>query len=103
MLSEFFDNATYGPDVIAEDDRTTILSSGRRSHFKWDHEKNHRHFTHPDSALPSLILYQVSGYFSVFLPRVEMVYNDRVNFDFSSTFSLKLDLTVISDDESDAG
>ena len=31
-LSGFFDDAANGPDATAEDDGTTILSSGKRSH-----------------------------------------------------------------------
>ena len=102
VLSELFDDAADGPDTIVEDDGTTILSSGRRSNFKWEHGKNHHHFTHPDSTLLAISLYQGPGYFSAFFSRIESVYNDRVNFSFSSAFYLKPDTPFISDDESDA-
>ena len=101
VLLELFDDAEDGPDTIVEDDGTTIMSSGRRSNFKWDHVNNHHHFTNTDRTLPALSLYQCTGYFSAFCSRIESVYNDRVNFAFPSAFSLKPDLPVISDDEYD--
>ena len=98
-LSEFFDDGATGPDATAEDNSTTILSSGKRSHFFGDHGRHNHHFTHPDSTLPSLSLFQGTGYFSAFCSRVESVYSDRIHFAFSSAYSLKPSPNVVSDDE----
>ena len=35
VLEKYFNNTAEGPDAVAEDDGSTILSSGCRSHFKW--------------------------------------------------------------------
>ena len=64
VLSEFFNEAATGHDAVAENNGTTIISSGPLSYFSWDHGKHHHHYTHPDSTLPDLYLYQGSGYFS---------------------------------------
>ena len=52
VLEKYFNDTAEGPDAVAEDAGSTILSSGCRSHFKWDHGKHIRHFNHPDSQLP---------------------------------------------------
>ena len=102
MLSDFFNDVSTGHDAVAEDDSTTILSSGRCLNFSWDHGKHHRCFTNPDSKLPELCLYQGTGYFSAFCSRIEIVYKNNMNFDFSLYFSLKPNPQVVSDDESDS-
>jgi hypothetical protein len=85
-------NCSAGDDVDA--DGTTIKSSGCRSKFVWNHGRNVRNFTHGESALPELVLYQGHGYFSAFC---------TVAFTFSSAFSISPDRTedpaVVSDDE----
>ena len=102
MLSQFFNDAATGHDAVAEDDGTTILSNGRRSHFSCSHCKHHRHFTHPDSTLPDLCIYQETRYFSAFCSQIECVYNDKVDFAFSSALSMNPNPQVVSDDESDS-
>ena len=52
VLSEFFDDAEDGQYTILEYDVIMILSSWRCYHFKWNHVKNHRHFTHTNITLP---------------------------------------------------
>ena len=56
VLEKYFNDAAEGPDTVAEDDWSTILSSVCRYHLKWDHVKHSRHFNHPDSQLPELCL-----------------------------------------------
>jgi hypothetical protein len=43
---------------------------------------------HGDSALPEILLYQGSRYFSAFCLRVIQQYNDMIAFAFSSAFSI---------------
>ena len=100
VLEKYFNNAEEGPDAVAEDDGSTILSSGCRSHFKWDHGKHSLHFNHPDSQLPELCLYQGTGYFSAFCSRLQSAYDNNVHFAFSSVYSLDPASAVLSDDES---
>ena len=78
----------------------------------WDHEKHTRNFTHGESTLPELILYQGHGYYKAFCTRVRKSYDDAVAFAFSSAFSVSPDniqnkAAVISDgketDDEDAG
>ena len=57
VLEKYFNDAEEGPDAVAKDDGSTILSSGRSYHFKWDHGKHGLHFNHPDSQIPELCLY----------------------------------------------
>ena len=49
VLSAHFNDGVSALDAVAEDDRSTIFSSGRISHFKWDNGKQHCHFTHHES------------------------------------------------------
>ena len=64
-----------------------------------------RNFTHGESTLPKLVLYQGNGYYSAFCTRVQQQYNDAVAFAFSSAFSILPDGTddpaLVSDDEDD--
>ena len=57
VLEKYFNDVAEGPDAVAEDDESTIFSSGRHSHLKWYHGKHSLHFNHPDSQLPELCLY----------------------------------------------
>ena len=98
VLEKYFNDAAKGPDSVAEDDGSTILSSGCCSHFKWDHHS--RHFKHPDSQLPELCLYQGTGYFSAFSSRLQSTYNDNVHFDFSSAYSLDPASAVVYNNDS---
>ena len=102
MLSEFFNESTTGHDAVAEDYGITNISISRRHHFSWDHGKHHCHFTHPDSTLPELCLYQGTGYFPAFCSWIESVYKNKVNFAFLSDFSLKTNSQVVSDEEYDS-
>ena len=58
-------------------------------------------FTHGESTLPELVLYQGHGYFSAFCTRVRQRYDFAVTFTFSSAFSISPDSTedpaVVSD------
>jgi len=62
-----------------------------------------RNFTHGESTLPELVLYQGNGYYSAFCTRVQQRSNDAVAFTFSSAFSISPDSTddpaLVSDDE----
>ena len=51
------------------------------------------------STLAELCLYQGTGYFPALCSRIESFYNDKVNFAFSSAFSLKPNPQVVSNDE----
>jgi len=103
FLAAYFNdtNCSAGDDVDA--DGTTIKFSGCRSKFVRDHGRNVRNFTHGESALPELVLYQGHGYFSAFCTRVQKRYDDAVTFTFSSAFSISPDSTedpaVVSDTE----
>ena len=66
VLENYFNDASEGPGAVAEDDGSTILSSGCCSHFKWDHGKHSLHFNHPEIQIPELCLYQGTGYFQRF-------------------------------------
>ena len=64
-----------------------------------------RNFTHGESTLPELVLYQGNGYYSAFCTRVQQQYNNAIAFTFSSDFSISPDSTddpaLVSDDEDD--
>ncbi len=93
FLATYFNytNCSAGDDVDA--DGTTIKSSGCRSKFVWDNGRNVRNFTHGESMLPELVLYQGHGYFSAFCKRVQQRYDDAFAFAFSSAFSILPDST----------
>ena len=84
VLEKYFNEAAEGLDAVVEYDGNTILSSGCRSHFKWDHGKHSRHFNHPDSQLPELCLYQGTGYFQPF----SRDYKVHATTNFTSLFRL---------------
>jgi hypothetical protein len=94
-------NCPAGDDVDADD--TTIKSSGCCSKFVWDHGRFVRNFTHGESRIPELVLYQGTGYYSAFCTRVKQRYDDAVAFAFSSAFSISPDNTddpvLVSDTE----
>ena len=48
--------------------------------------KHTRNFTHGDSTLPEIMLYQGHGYFDAFCTRLQCCYQDGVVFAFSSAF-----------------
>ena len=109
FLAAYFNdtNCSAGDDVDA--DGTTIKSSGCRSKFVWDHGRHVWNFTHGESTLPELVLYQGNGYYSAFCTRVQQRYNDAVAFTFSSgpAFSISPDHStddpaLVSDDEDDS-
>jgi hypothetical protein len=80
-----------GDDVDA--DGTTIKSSGCCFKFVWDHGRHVQNFTHGESTLPELVLYQGTGYYSAFCTHMQQRYNNAVAFAFSSAFSISLDST----------
>jgi hypothetical protein len=63
FLVNFFGDQAMGQDAFVDDDGTQIASRSCCSHFIWDHGKNKRHFNHPNSKLPKLLLYSGTGYF----------------------------------------
>ncbi len=105
FLAAYFNdtNCSAGDDVDANG--TTIKSSSCRSKFIWDHGRHVQNFTHGESTLPKLVLYQMNGYYSAFCTQVQQRYNDAVAFAFSSAFSISPDSTddpaLVSDDEDD--
>ncbi len=68
--------------------------------------KHTRNFTHGDSTLPEIMLYQGHGYFNAFCTRLQRCYQDGVVFAFSSAFLVSPshvnDTAIVSDgDDSD--
>ena len=51
VLSALFNDAKSASDAVVEDKGSTIISSGRRSYFKWYNGKHNCRFTHPDSQI----------------------------------------------------
>ena len=102
-LAEFFNDRNSLPGDDVDSDGTTVKSSGCRSRLVWDHGRHTRTFTHGDSALPELLLYQGSGYFAAFCSRLKRHYDDKVAFAFSSAFSISPhqadDAALVSDDD----
>jgi hypothetical protein len=47
-----------------------------------------RNFTHGDSTLPKILLYQGNGYFKSFTTRLQQCHNHGIAFAFSSAFSI---------------
>ena len=68
VISAHFNDVASALDAVIEDDGSTILSSGCRSHLKWDNGKHHRYFNHPDIQLR---LYQGTNYFSYFCSLIQ--------------------------------
>ncbi|KAL7528961.1 hypothetical protein ACHAXR_004541, partial [Thalassiosira sp. AJA248-18] len=101
FLQKFFDDFAAPNDVFFEEG-TIIMSAGRRSRLVWDHGKHVRHFTHGNSDLPELELYQGTSYFHSFCTRLGNFYQDHVNFAFLSAYSICPDPAVVSDTESDS-
>jgi hypothetical protein len=87
-LADFFKDKDYLPGDDVDSDGTTVKSSGCCSRLMWDHSKHTRNFTHGDSTLPEIMLYQGHGYFDAFCTRLRRCYNDGIEFAFSSTFSI---------------
>jgi hypothetical protein len=87
-LADFFKDKDYLPGDDVDSDGTTVKSSGCRSRLTWDHGKHTRNFTHGDSTLPEIMLYQGHGYFNAFCTRLRRCYHDSVEFAFSSAFSI---------------
>jgi len=85
-LADFFKDRDYlqGDDV--DSGGTTVKSSGCCSCLTWDHGKHTCNFTHGDSTLPEIMLYQGHGYFNAFCTRLWRCYQDGVVFAFSSVF-----------------
>jgi hypothetical protein len=85
-LAEYFNDRNSLPGEDVDSDGTTVKSSGCCSRLVWDHGQHMRNFTHGDSALPEILLYQGNGYFSAFCLRVRWQYDNKIAFTFSSTF-----------------
>ena len=71
-----------------DDDGTTIKSGATKSHLVWDHGKHERHFMHGASYMPELHLYVGHGYFNAFCTRIRKSLGEKVNFAFSSAYSI---------------
>jgi hypothetical protein len=65
-LAKFFQDKDYIPGDDVDSDGTTVKSSGYCSRLTWDHSQHTRNFTHGDSTLPEIMLYQGKGYFHAF-------------------------------------
>ena len=91
------------PNDDVDSDGTRITSSGTCSKLVWDHGQHERNFTHPDSSLPELMLYQGNGYFTAFCTRMRRCYNDAVSYafllDFTISPTITWDSALVSDDE----
>jgi hypothetical protein len=103
FLEAHFGNGGGAPDDDVNSDGTRITSSGNRSKLVWDNGRNERNFTHLDSSLPELVLYQGNSYFMAFFTRMSRCYNDAVSYAFSLAFTISptitLDTALVSDDE----
>ena len=103
FLAAYFDDGGGAPDDDVDSDGTRITSSGTCSKLVWDHGQHEHNFTHPDSSLPELMLYQGNGYFTTFCTRMCCCYNDAVSYAFLSAFTISLTITLdsalVSDDE----
>ena len=66
FLAAYFGDGGEAPNDDVDSDRTRITSSGTRLKLVWDNGRNERNFTHPDSSLPDLVLYQGNVYFMAF-------------------------------------
>ena len=65
-LADFFHDKGYLPGDDVDSAGTTVKSSGCHSCLTWDHGKHTSNFTHGDSTLPEIMLYQGHGYFNAF-------------------------------------
>ena len=102
FLATYFNDTSCSAGNDVDADGTTIKSSCCCSKFVWDHGRNVWNFTHGESTLPELVLYQGHGYYSTFcVSYVRQRYDDAVTFAFSSAFSISPDSTdnpaVVSD------
>ncbi len=70
-LANFFNNKNYIPGDDVDSDGITVKSNGCRSCLTWDHGQHMRNFTHGDSTLPEIMLYQGNGYFNAFCTRLQ--------------------------------
>ncbi len=61
-LANFFSDKNSIPGNDVDSNGTTVKSSGCCSRLTWDHGQHMRNFTHGDSTLPKIILYQGNGY-----------------------------------------
>ena len=108
FLAAYFGNGGKAPDDDVDSDGTQITSSRTCSKLVWDNGRYECNFTHPDSSLPELMLFQGNGYFMDFCTRMLHSYNDAVSYAFLSAFTISptinLDPALVSDDEdSDSG
>jgi hypothetical protein len=87
-IVNFFNDKNSIPGEDVNSDGVTIKSSGCGSCLTWDHGQHMRNFTHGDSMLPEIMLYQGNGYFKAFCTRLQQSYNNGVAFAFSSAFSI---------------
>ncbi len=102
FLAAYFGDGGKSPDDDVDSDGTQITSSGTCSKLVWDNGRYERNFTHHDSSLPVLMLFQGHGYFKAFCTRMRRSYNDAVSYAFSSAFTIAPttpDSALVSDDE----
>ena len=76
------------------EDGTTIKAVATRSHFISDHGKHERHFMHGSSLMPELHLYVGRGYFNAFCTHIHKLLRDKVNYAFSSAYSIDPSATI---------
>lgn len=87
-LSDFFDDVAKGNNP-RDIDGTRVTTGGARSHLVWDHGQHELHWMHAQGrGLPVLPLYKGTSYFQAFCARVSRVYDDSINYAFSSSYSI---------------
>jgi hypothetical protein len=87
-LADFSNDKNYIPGNNVDSYGTTVKPSRCRSRLTWDHGQHTRNFTHGDSTLPKIILYEGHGYFNAFCTRLQRCYDKGVAYAFSSAFSI---------------
>jgi hypothetical protein len=73
------------------DNDTWIRSASTNSLFQWDHGKHQRHFAHGSSHLPELLTNEGETYFNAFCTRISKFMDDKINYAFSSAFTMSPD------------
>ena len=73
------------------DNDTWIRSASTNSLFQWDHGKHQRHFAHGSSHLPELLTNEGETYFMAFCTRISKFMDDKINYAFSSAFTMSPD------------
>ncbi len=73
------------------DNDTWIRSASTNSLFQWDHGKHQQLFAHGSSHLPELLTNEGETYFRAFCTRISKFMDDKINYAFSSAFTMSPD------------